>query len=306
MPYTQDVASLFLFGAGASAFSGECDPQPPPLGNHLFQALRARGGSPTQLVDDEHAAIFERNFEEGMELFRERHEEHLSAFLRDMAAYFADFAPGASNAYVSLISGLTKLRRHITLATLNYDVLIELAINLVGFGVNYGMLKSDKAVQVLKLHGSCNFLPELYGSTFRNVTFVGGLDGALGGADVRAVTPGEAKEFCAREDSVAPVLALYAAGKPVLYCPEFVREQQRTWREEVRRAARIYLVGVRVNPADAHIWDPLAEGRTPLYYVDPRPGEFLAWAKVCRRPHAVHFAETFQDAIDPIIRQHGR
>src|SRR5437588_667492 len=114
------MASLFLFGAGASRFSGDCRPQAPPLGTDLFQALRARGSAVTRLVDDEHAAIFNGNFEEGMALFQERFEEHLSAFLREMALLFLDYSPGTNNAYVSLIAGLTALRRHIVLSTLNY------------------------------------------------------------------------------------------------------------------------------------------------------------------------------------------
>ena len=91
------MSSTFLFGAGASAFSGECYPTTPPLGADLFSELRRRGGVAAE-VEEDLVDLF-GDFEAGMAEFRRRHEVKTSALLRDMARYFAEFRPGDSNQY---------------------------------------------------------------------------------------------------------------------------------------------------------------------------------------------------------------
>jgi hypothetical protein len=134
----------------------------------------------------------------------------------------------------------------------------------------------------------------------RNVVFKG--NGSNVEAPVRVVwSQTEIETFCRREDSLAPAMSLYAPGKQVLYSSRFVAEQQRVFREEISEAAMIYVIGMRVLPNDAHIWDVLAAAKGELQYVGVEPDEFLAWASQARRDSVHVLGETLQDAL-PTIR----
>ena len=65
------MSVAFLFGAGASAFSGECRPTTPPLGKDLFAELVKLGGVAAS-VEPDLAACF-TDFEFGMEELCRRH-----------------------------------------------------------------------------------------------------------------------------------------------------------------------------------------------------------------------------------------
>jgi hypothetical protein len=295
------VNTVFLFGAGASAFSLDCVPGAPPLGNGLFGRLRRQGGLAATL-SGELAGVFNRNFEEGVERLWSTRPVDLSALLRDTARYLAQFEPGPSNLYRQLARFLIDARKSATLATINYDLLIELAVCAEGGHVTYhGLPVPLGNLPVLKLHGSCNFLPDV---SIRGIGFdVGRGSSIVGGAPIRvAKSSREVIEWCKREDAIAPVLALYAKGKPVLYCPEFVQEQQRHWCRAVGEAKRVYVIGVRVNPDDRHVWDILERSRAGIFYVGPEGDAVSDWATQRGRRDVHHFAPTFKEAVTSLLR----
>lgn len=104
---------------------------------------------------------------------------------------------------------------------------------------------------------------------------------------------------------LAPALALYEKGKDTLFCPDFVRLQQRKYVKAVSRAHRIFVVGVRVNEEDEHIWSPLAEARAKIYSVSPDPSEFFVWTSKVRRRGDAHFANSFEAALPKILSLHA-
>lgn len=294
------MSTLFLFGAGASRFSGECDPYPPPLGPDLFKDLQAAGGVAAHL-DPSWTTAFAHNFEEAMLEFARTREHELSQFLRDIALYFVAFAPGPKNLYVRLLEAIPKKRRRFAVfATLNYELLLELAANNLGYAVSYHLPPIAKDnIAILKPHGSCNFLPDLGGHKIRGITFeTAGLARTAVEAPVKAANRDEVRQFCLHEDSIAPALAIYAPGKQVFYSNEFVQDQQRQFEHAVLNTSRIYVAGVRVNPGDAHIWGPLANARAPMFYVGPDSAPFYDWAESVGRRHLVsHFAHTFEGFV---------
>ena len=299
------MSSVFLFGAGASAFSGECTPRNPPLGNNLFSELQRCGGV-AATVTGELAEIFSRNFEDGMAEFRRAREVETTAFQRDLAKYFVEFSPGNSNHYITLIRTLAEIRRPSVFATLNYDLLLEISICRTGYMVSYsGLPVPDRNLAVLKLHGSCNFLPDLESIKIRGISFnlSAAPESSVLSGPVRAVDAPEVIEFCNREDSIAPAIALYARGKKVLYCPDFVRQQQYQFINEIKQASRVFIIGVRVTPEDLHIWKPLRASNASLFYVGPDSSEFEFWCKTEKRRRAVPFAETFESSIPLIHRE---
>ncbi len=303
------VATLFVFGAGASAFSGPCLPMAPPFGNDLFDELVKRGGV-ASTVDADLVDAFRQNFEAGMTLFRQRRGFDVTTFLLEMADYFARFEPDAANLYVELLNGMSDSKRKFSIATLNYDLLIELAATRIGRTVSNTLATPNRRdVIVLKPHGSCNFLPDLAPRQLYNIQVDISditMRAAILDAPVRVANPAEVIEFCARENSMAPAIALYEKGKDTLFCPSFIRKQQAEFKSSIDRAHRIFIIGVRVNEEDEHIWKPIATADAWLYYVGPDASDFFSWARKRRRRRTNHFARSFEEAVPKIIALHTR
>ncbi|WP_428312001.1 hypothetical protein [Hydrocarboniphaga sp.] len=303
------MSSLFLFGAGASFGSGPCQPTTPPLGSALFDELRNSGGVAARVSDDL-AALFRCDFEAGMDRFWLEHNPWTSELLRDMARFFAVFEPEEGNLYMEVIAALGGTRKKAVFATTNYDLLIEHAIVRSGFLITYGGLPvSPKNIPVLKIHGSCNFLPDMGTGGIKGISFDLSFAGAGAGildAPIRAArSADEIQHFCATQDAIAPALAMYHSKKRVLYSSAFVKAQQDLFLASIKSASRIYLIGLRVHAIDEHIWQPLGQAKSPLFYVGREPVEFRNWAKDNSRKNAFVIAHSFAEALPIISLHHG-
>jgi hypothetical protein len=297
------MSSVFLFGAGASHGSGDCYPEPPPLGNGtdgLFKKLQKQGRIAASLPRSL-ANLFIDNFEEGMAEFFSTRELDLPAFLREMSLYFVGFAPLEGNLYIELIRAISLTKQQVVFATTNYDLLIELAIGQSGYMVAYKSLPVPKNnFSVLKIHGSCNFIPDLGDANFANASFIG--CGTYVEASIKIASPYEVIEFCNRETSFAPAIAMYAKGKSVKFCSSFVSQQLKLWQMSVSKAKKIFVIGLSVNPEDTHIWETLASAEAQLLYVG-KEEDFENWKKENRRKNAHWIAKTFDEAL-PKIKNH--
>ena len=298
------MSTLLLFGAGASYGSVDFRGARPPLGKDLFRELCKVPGSIASTVSPELSAVFERNFEEGMsEFFRTRNPD-TTQFLREMAGYFTQFEPGPRNLYRQLIE---LARGHdVVYSTTNYDLLFEYSAGYAGLAVSHRRTPlPDNRIALLKIHGSIHFLPDLLGGQFINckVDLTNSFpDSAAFGAAIRLASGNpEVYEFCRRETSVAPAIAMYAPGKRVLVSPDYVKRQQEHWRAEVARARDIILIGLRPNPQDEHIWNPLAQASASLRFVGYEADEFWSWAREAGRVNASPMARTFVEAL-PLIQ----
>lgn len=290
-----------LLGAGASFGSVDATPSVPPLGAGLFDALAARGGLAAELPE-ELKVTFRSNFETGMAAFYEYSDGDVMRFQRELAQFMAEFVPGPENAYVHLINHLGTAR--CILCTLNYDLLIELAAERLGSNTVYTSTHSPGFLRLLKPHGSCNFWPHMPGVTIRNSTFKGS-----GRADIQApvlpLSRDETLHRCTTEDSVAPAIAMYVEGKAVKISPDYVEDQQRMWANAVAAASRVCIVGARVNQADTHIWKPLSNASTDLYYFGlPTDREsFGEWKEACRKKNMYFVESEFSAAVPAIARR---
>ncbi|MHB1619916.1 MAG: hypothetical protein ACYCTY_08055 [Sulfuricella sp.] len=302
------MSSVFLFGAGASYGSGPCAPSSPPLGAQLFPALQATGGV-AATVDADLAAAFVRDFEVGMDRFWAERNTQTTEFLRDIARFFAPFEPLPGNLYLELLRVLGGTKKKSVMVTTNYDLLIEHAVMQSGLLVTYGGLPApERNIPILKIHGSCNFLPNLQPRQFSGVSF--DLSQSKGGSIIEAeVKPARSSreiiDFCDREDSIAPALAMYSPSKQVLFCKGFIQAQQQAWLTALSAAARIYVIGLRVHLVDEHIWSPLAKARAPIHYVGREPDDFMAWAHISGHRSAYVLANSFEGAIPRIAMHHG-
>jgi hypothetical protein len=290
--------TVFLFGAGASAFCQKYDC--PPVGNKLFAKLRKHGGV-AAILSNQLTSVFNRNFEDGVEQVWDTHSEYLVGILRETALYLAQFEPGPDNLYRQLVRHLIGTRTRAVLATINYDLLIELAVCAEGRKVTYHTFPvSWGNIPVIKIHGSINFLPQV---SIRDIGFaIGRGNTILEGAKISvAKSPSEVIDWCLLETGIAPAMALYTKKKPVLICPDVVRFQMGQWFRALEEAKRVYVIGVHPNPDDHHIWDVLGSCRAEFFYVGPEGDQVLAWAKARGRT-VVHFAKTFEEAVSRLTR----
>ncbi|MDD2810632.1 hypothetical protein [Rhodoferax sp.] len=301
------MTALILLGAGASFGSGDVQPCCPPLGNGpdgLFARLDAAGGQAASLPADL-KTLFRTDFERGMTQFYEFADGDIMRFQREMAAYLAAFKPGGANAYVRLIRTIGP--RRAIYASLNYDLLFELAAGYLGLNTFYSADPPMRGVRLLKLHGSSNFWPDIPVGMIRGSTFK-----RSGRADIQAhIKPLNQEETlyrCSVEDSVAPAIAMYAEGKAVKISPDYVERQQEFWTAAVRSASRIFVVGVRVHNADVHVWGELGKAGAPLTYFgrewDKQPYE--QWTADNRKRNSYFIEANFDECIAFIGRQLGR
>ena len=308
------MSSVFLFGAGASFGSGNCFPEPPPLGNGqngLFKKLQERGGFVASIANPL-ADLFINNFEEGMAEFYSTRESETPAFLREMSLYFSGFQSLEGNLYKELIKFIATTKLQVVYATTIYDLLIEHSICQLGYRVEYrGLPVSKNSFSVLKIHGSCNFLPSM-DAKLTNCSFSYCGEGdpprvlKILDAPVRAAQPYEVIKFCKEEDSIAPAIAMYIKGKGVMFCNNYILQQQEFWKESVFKAKKIFVIGLRVNAEDEHIWQTLASSKAQLLYVGVNEKEnFEDWKKETRRKNAHWIANRFDEAM-PIIKRHLR
>lgn len=295
------MASVILLGAGASFGCSDVSPASPPLGNGtdgLFARLMAAGGEASNLPNDL-KSLFLADFEKGMAEFYEYSNGNIMRFQREMAAYLAQFTLGPKNAYARLIRTIGA--RRAIYASLNYDLLFELAAASLGLNTRYEMTSLTSEVRLLKPHGSSNFWPNIPAGMIQNCTFQ-----RSGRADVQTpIIPLNQEETlyrCANEDSLAPAIAMYAEGKAVKVSPDYVERQQAHWLAAVKSANQVFVIGVSVNSADTHIWGELAKTRSSVTYFG-RPSDreaYKEWKMSNGKKDAYFIEATFQECI-PII-----
>lgn len=273
---------IVLFGAGASNGAGHVLPKAPPLGKDLYKELTHYCPPSWGSLPEEIKASFETGFEQGMRVLWDKYSSGIALLMRHMTLYLAQFRPDGSHQdlYSRLLQELKRAgtTSGVLFSTLNYECVLEVAASALGFKVDYGEGKvTSDAVRVLKLHGSCNFLSggiqATGGVTFtRGVVFDGGL---------RPVNPNEAIQYCLSNTALYPAMALYMNAKPIQIGQSVVHGLQLRWGEQVRKAKRILIIGVRPYSEDTHIWGPLAECSGELGFVGPEQ-DFIEWREKYR------------------------
>jgi hypothetical protein len=334
------VSVVFLFGAGASYGSIDCAPYCPPLGKDLFPELLKSSGF-TTTIEGELRSRFEENFEKGMQLFLETRNIELPILLREMSAYFIRFTPGPNNLYRRLATKLSEWQNNpgehdtkgIVLATLNYDLLLEQTILNEGFIVGYPFDTDGKhyifrsnghrlrqaivdrywaryklvfpvktpAFEVLKVHGSCNFIPDVPPESFRDVMYENYSRSAIEAPGRPVLPAGEMHDWLNRSDySLAPAISMYAEGKQVLFSPSYVQLHQLRFQAAIEEAEKIFLIGVAIHRPDTHVWDHIAASEAWLGYVGGEPDDFRAWCSETEHLDYRVLGKYFKDSLPAI------
>lgn len=296
------MAVVLLLGAGASFGSVGVNPYPPPLGNKLFSELVKRNGVAASLPIHIKRA-FEANFEDGMAKYYAYSNGDIMTFQRELAEYLANFHPTESNVYIELIKTLGCNR--VIYSSLNYDLLLEISASKLGYFTNYSSTYQKGGVRLLKLHGSSNFWPDIPTGMLRNVkTYGNGIADIQ--APIRPLNLADTLYKCKVEDSVAPSIAMFAVGKKVKISPDYVEKQYDMWAEQVSKASKIFVVGVRVHEVDEHIWSLLGKtkGKVSYFGFDSDKPEFERWKENHNKKNAYFFKSDFKDAVKMIERMY--
>lgn len=262
-----------IFGAGASYGSGDCHPNVPPLGKDLFKSLEQLHGAFYRLNEPAKKIFREEGFEAGMSSI-ENNSEALFPLQKELAIYLSRFHIGDRNAYVKLFNKIKKNIDNIRLATLNYDLLIEQALARNGMQPTYSGDGEDR-VELMKIHGSSNFLPKVDGVRIKDV-YIEGAGTFIEGTGTRSVaTHEEVKNWCLSEDnnSLCPVISMYAKGKQVLVNTATVNNIKNRYAEVLGQSELIVICGVMYSEDDLHVWDPIINSGAKLLVVDPCPGQ---------------------------------
>jgi len=258
--YMNKPKIVILFGAGASYGAGGIV-KPPPLGSNLFEELTNEFPDSWGFIPEEYAMLFSDDFEEGMGSYYD-YTKNLAGILKDMSIYFSKFKidDPKNNLY-------WKFGRHyhtaleqgnITLATINYECLIELGISPLLNNINYWG-ESD-GIRLMKIHGSCNFIKT--GIKGEGTLIMNGvIHGPLG-----KVRPFEVPRIMANSPLPA-AMSLYARNKDLLISPSIILGILDDFQKAVEECDHVIAIGIRPNVYDAHIWDYLKKMNGMLHLV---------------------------------------
>ncbi len=272
---------MMIFGAGASHGSGGCHPSKPPLGGGLFKELVAEGGEFSKLDAESKMAFESGDFEAGMATISTE-ISLINQLHKELACFFMKYEALPSNAYVKLFRKLREVINKVNITTLNYDLLIERALGLIDFGVDYNA--RGNAITLLKPHGSANFLPQWPDNL--NIQMSGNVIQGTGSItdNMRTnavITSKEVFDWCndSRNEILSPILCMYAKGKRVVLNKTLINNIQKDYAELVKKSQLVVLAGIRYIDHDTHIWQPILESNAKLLIVDPYPEATIEWAE---------------------------
>jgi len=105
--------------------------------------------------------------------------------------------------------------------------------------------------------------------------------------------------FSSYKPAFFPVLGLYSPDKPSIVAPGKLQDLRNTLAERINRATALVLIGLRPNPRDPHLWEPVAQSRaSKIAYVGGEP-DYEALKKL--QGKSVHLAATFEDGVAPVL-----
>src|SRR5690606_34436742 len=119
----------------------------------------------------------------------------------------------------------------VNIATLNYDLLIELGIELE----RLSYIGQNGAPPVFKLHGSCNIVPDIGSATISGITVVvpptgpGESAAGIGGYSAKSLSVKDMHTFLHDQQTLVPLLAMYHKSKAVRDCPHVIKQVQSRW-----------------------------------------------------------------------------
>lgn len=292
---------LLLFGAGASLGSGGLN-HIPPSGDTLYEKLTKKYAT-WQTIPSESSEIFKESFEKGMSslYINETIESqyNLANLLADMGIYFSTFSidKPSENFYCALFNKYKSQinSRKILLSTLNYECLVEFALSIQGMDKVIYTGDEYTGVKLLKLHGSCNFIPKGFSRDRQNSRLV--MSRGILNTEWEPVKPADVEK--ALITAPFPVMSLYTKEKNNIVNPKEIQRIQSEFQQCVNQAKVIITIGVKPDPEDRHIWDYVSKSKAELFLVG-NPKNCQNWIDKCRLGNGNVLGHYFQDSFHDI------
>ncbi|MFH4963671.1 hypothetical protein V8G69_01590 [Gaetbulibacter sp. M235] len=255
------MKNIILFGAGASFGSDTSDV--PPLTPLLFEKLANFNPHGWGALPNEYRTSFKEDFEQGMIKVANERPHDLPILQRAMAAFFFDFQPKNTNLYYRFAQELKKSPKKVSLATLNYERLLEISFNAAGHNLMIG-IPNPNEIELILPHGCCHLFCES----------VRGMAGAVSFAGMNVQVNGEIKiisnpqDFNQRinNDAFPPVMSYFEPSKRATAGQNFLEEQRARYNELIQKAETITVIGVKIREHDTHIWDPIKNSNAKFVY----------------------------------------
>ena len=165
MNLNYEMKKLIVFGAGAS-FGSEKDSML-PLSVSLFTKLVEKYPDSWGQIGEETASVFHEDFEKGMEHIANNESALLVDLQKSMAKFFIKFRPSEKSLYVKLAQKMKEAKWDGSIATLNYDRLLQLSLKKSGLIQTFDSAIFPE-IQVCYPHGCCNFF-------FKGITATNGI-----------------------------------------------------------------------------------------------------------------------------------
>ena len=297
--------NLIIFGAGASFGSDKTGT--PPLGEDLFDALCYFNRDGWGKIGYEFSAIFQEEFEAGMRALAEKCSHFLPPLQRAMAAFFFNFVPQSTNIYVKLAERIKHIKWDGSLATLNYERLLELSLISSGIQPVVGKkAEPDDEIELCLPHGCCHIFCESVRGTARGISFSG--PNVTTSGSVKVIS--NPNEFSSRiaNDAFPPVMSYFDHAKKTTSGANFIENQRRRFSELVIGAPIIGIVGLRVRPHDVHIWNFISKSEAKIIYCSgiSAGDEFKTWANETRsNKENIVLPSYFADRLDDLCNLLG-
>ena len=292
--------NLIIFGAGAS-YGSDPNNNTPPLGKNLFDALEIFDPVTWGSLNLTWKEKFREDFEPAM---KELIDSGLFAapFQWAMAEYcFTQFKACESNYCINILKAIDPKLKEFTLASLNYDLLIQQSVLIVNIRIKIGSpVDNENQIRLILPHGS-------------SMIYCEGVRGGQGVSFTRGVsTGGKPKLFRDYNHFVQekttnvfpPVMSYFEPNKFTVSCANFVKQERDVFKETVLNANKIAIIGMKIHRIDKHIWEPLAETNAEILYVSGQNAkkEFQKWAKENQRAHDSISSRYMDGAESEIIR----
>jgi hypothetical protein len=162
--------------------------------------------------------------------------------------------------------------------------------------VDYSCPASGSGVRVLKPHGSCNFYSvDLTKWRSQLTTAASSLECDFDASDPAMASLMTKSKFSDIHGAYFPIISLCTPPKNTILAPAKIQRIRNEWAERVAEASRIVVIGVKPNPLDDHVWDPILSNRSPnAFYIGSR-SDLGSWPEVNCRMQFVN--ETFASGL---------
>ena len=239
----------------------------------------------------------------GMERLWRDSEFEITKLMQEMAVYFSKFkiVNSKNNLYVKIINEINEndILKETVLSTINYDCLIESALEKLKIEYIYNIANNsyDKPT-FLKIHGSCNFIPnpnEI--KTVKNTLKYSGSK-VFWNPRLVPIKPEEVESFC-RNSDLYPGIAIYMKSKPVRIGSPTIDLLQKNWQRIIGNAEKVFIIGVNPNIEDHHIWNYIHK-KDQVFYCGCK-SSFKKWQRDQGR-NDIFLDYTFENSIEDIIK----